>query len=671
MKPNLIGILFGSLGLACLAGSFPLQAQDEGPTVPFGDLTTMSLSDDLQGTVRAPEFPAGDQWLNTDHPLTIKELKGKIVLLDFWTYCCINCMHVIPDLKRLEEKYKDSLVVIGVHSAKFKTEKDTDNIREAVLRYEVHHPVINDGDFKVWSGYGIRAWPSFALIDPEGKVVGLTSGEGVYETMDPILAELTDHYKKEGKLNLTPFHYSLEKDKVPQSFLSFPGKLAADEKSDTLVLSDSNHNRILIASLRGQIRKAAGSGTQGFRDGDFKTAEFFHPQGVYFDAEGQVIYVADTENHAIRKIDLKAGTVSTLAGSGHQARGYNLEGAGKSIDLNSPWDVLKKGDLLYIAMAGSHQIWTLNLKSNAASVFAGSSREDIIDGPLKKAALAQTSGLSTDGEHLYFVDSETSSLRETGFSPSDSVTTLVGRGLFDFGDTDGPGPQARFQHPIGLAFHDGAVYVADTYNNRVRSYNLKTKEVGTVLGGKEAGLKDGDAAESLLNEPCGLAFAGDRMFIADTNNQLIRVYDLKTKKVESLVLSGLDQAGALPTMPSAKPEALLSAQEVKPSVKELSFNVLLPEGLQLNAQAPSQLELSASDDSVVKVAEASVPVTSTTITVPVKLVAGQSTLSLSLTLFYCSHGQQALCYFKQVSLALPLKISDQGADSLRVDYPIH
>jgi thiol-disulfide isomerase/thioredoxin len=669
MTPHLTKLLFWGLGLAFALDASSLRAQSLAPG-SLGDLSAMSLSEDLQATVRAPEFPAGDPWLNTDHPLTIKELKGKIVLLDFWTYCCINCMHVIPDLKRLEEKYKDSLVVIGVHSAKFKTEKDTDNIREAILRYEVHHPVINDSDFKVWSGYGIQAWPSFALINPEGKVVGLTSGEGVYETMDPILAELTDHYKKEGKLNLTPFHYSLEKDKVPQSFLSFPGKLAADEKSDTLVISDSNHNRILIAGLDGKISRAIGSGQQGLRDGDFKTAEFFHPQGVFLDVEDQAIYVADTENHAIRKIDLKAGMVSTLAGSGRQARGYNLEGAGKSIDLNSPWDVLKKGDWLYIAMAGSHQIWTLNLKSNVASVFAGSSREDILDGPLKQAALAQTSGLSTDGDHLFFVDSETSSLRETGFNLSDSVTTLVGRGLFDFGDIDGPGPGARFQHPIGLAYHDGAVYVADTYNNRVRRYDLKTKIVSTLLGGKEAGLRDGDAAQSLLNEPCGLAFAGDKMFIADTNNQLLRVYDFKTGKIGSLVLTGLHQAGVMPPTPPGKPAVVLAAQEVDPSVKELTFTLELPSGLQLNSQAPSQLELSASDRSVAKIAVSSIPVTATTLMVPVQLTPGQTTLNLDLTLFYCSHGQQALCYFKQATLALPLKVSGQGADSLGLTYSI-
>lgn len=666
-------ILFWGWGALAftLSGSSPLKAQALDGHAPLGDLSTMSLSDDLKGSVRAPEFPAGDAWLNTDHPLTMRELRGKIVLLDFWTYCCINCMHVIPDLKRLEEKYKDSLVVIGVHSAKFKTEKDTANIREAVLRYEVHHPVVNDADFQIWNSYGIQAWPSFALIDPEGRVVGLTSGEGVYNQLDPILAELTAHYEEERKLNLKPFHYAPEAGKVRPSLLDFPGKLAADKKSDTLVISDSNHNRVLLTDLEGRIKDVIGSGKEGLKDGNFKTAEFFRPQGVCLDPETQAIYVADTENHAIRKIDLKNGTVSTLAGTGKQAAAYNQEGPGKTINLNSPWDVLKKGDLLYIAMAGSHQIWTLDLTTGAARVFAGSSRENIQDGPLPQAALAQTSGLSTDGQHLYFVDSETSSLRETGFSPSDSVTTLVGKGLFDFGDVNGPASHALFQHPIGLAYHDGAVYVADTYNNQVRRYDLKTRTVSTLLGGEESGLRDGDAAQSRLNEPCGLAFAGDRLYIADTNNQLIRVYDLKAKKISSLTLSGMDSAD-LPPAATPGPPTDLKAQTVNRSAQDLRFHFTLPPGLQLNAQAPSRLEVAASDPSVAKFTGSPVAITGDSLSVPVELHPGQTIVTFSLTLFYCSHGHQALCYFKQADLALPLSVvANGGADHLALDYAVH
>ncbi|HEX2869201.1 MAG TPA: thioredoxin-like domain-containing protein [Ignavibacteriales bacterium] len=128
----------------------------------------------------APEFPDGLDWLNVDHPIKLSDLRGKVVLLDFWTFCCINCMHIIPDLKKLEAKYPGELAVIGVHSAKFLSEQETGNIRQAILRYDIEHPVVNDKDFKIWTSYGANAWPTVVLIDPRGDVVGHHSGEGVY-----------------------------------------------------------------------------------------------------------------------------------------------------------------------------------------------------------------------------------------------------------------------------------------------------------------------------------------------------------------------------------------------------------------------------------------------------------------------------------------------------------
>jgi thiol-disulfide isomerase/thioredoxin len=126
---------------------------------------------DTRALVRAPEFPAGMQWLNTATPLRLADLRGKIVLLDFWTYCCINCMHIIPELTALERKYPNELVVIGVHSAKFHNEGDSENIRQAILRYEIQHPVVNDRDFRIWRSYAVRAWPTLMVIKPSSVKV--------------------------------------------------------------------------------------------------------------------------------------------------------------------------------------------------------------------------------------------------------------------------------------------------------------------------------------------------------------------------------------------------------------------------------------------------------------------------------------------------------------------
>jgi len=632
----------------------------------------MPLHPDLQGTVNAPDFPAGAEWLNIDHPISMKELRGKIVLLDFWTFCCINCMHVIPDLKKLEEKYPGQLVVIGVHSAKFNSEKDSDNIRNAILRYEIHHPVINDKDFKVWGAYGINAWPSFALIDPNGKVVGITSGEGVYETLEPYIDELAKHYQAEGQLNLKPIPLALEKDKKPAMPLSFPGKIVADEKSDTLVISDSDHNRIVVATLNGHVKEVIGGKSSGFKDGDFHHARFFRPQGVYFDAAHQVIYVADTENHAVRQIDLTKKKVETLAGTGHQALQYNMEGKGTHVALNSPWDLIKIENQLYIAMAGSHQIWTLNLKSLEAKVYAGSGRENIEDqNDPKQAALAQTSGITTDGRSLYFVDSETSSLRSVGLPPAGGgVTTFIGSGLFDFGDKDGSAKEAMLQHPIGITWHDGRIYVADTYNNKIKRFDPKTRVITTLLGGSKAGHEDGSASQSLLNEPCGLAFAGDKLFIADTNNNLIRVFDTKTNQISTLELTGLEKLHPMKTQAFGGEKVTLTAQKVSPDVKELQLEIALPADRQLNAQAPSRYEISSSDASAVKLGNSSGDLKSSLLSIPVVLQSGHSELTMTLHIFYCSHGKEALCYFKEVQLRIQVNVSDDGEKAFKTRYAI-
>src|SRR5689334_22341008 len=253
------------------------------------------------GKIRAPELSGGRGWLNTDKPLSLAALKGKVVLLDFWTYGCINCMHIIPDLKKLEKKYPNELVVIGVHSAKFENEKDTENIRRIVLRYEIEHPIVNDADFKIWKAYAVNAWPTRYLIDPAGYVIGKLSGEGGYEAIDKVIGDTIAEFRKRGELNEAPLKLVLEKAKVGDLPLAFPGKVLADEKSDRLFIADSDHNRIVIAKLDGTLVDVVGTGAHGMVSSSFADSSFFRPQGMALD--GDKLYVADTENHLIRRID--------------------------------------------------------------------------------------------------------------------------------------------------------------------------------------------------------------------------------------------------------------------------------------------------------------------------------------------------------------------------------
>src|SRR5882672_2600671 len=326
-----------------------------------------------RGRVRAPELSGGRGWLNTDKPLSLAALKGKVVLLDFWTYGCINCMHIIPDLKKLERKYPNELVVIGVHSAKFENEKDTENIRRIVLRYEIEHPIVNDADFVIWRSYAVDAWPTRYLIDPGGYIIGKLSGEGGYEALDKAIADSIAEFRKRGELNEAPLKLVLERAKVGDLPLAFPGKVLADQKSERLFIADSDHNRIVIAKLDGTLIETIGTGAHGAQDGSFDQATFFRPQGMVL--EGDTLYVADTENHLIRQVDLKARIVKTIAGTGRQSREHSVTGPALNVALNSPWDLQLVGRTLYIAMAGPHQIWKLDLDKQEISTFAGSGRE--------------------------------------------------------------------------------------------------------------------------------------------------------------------------------------------------------------------------------------------------------------------------------------------------------
>lgn len=468
----------------------------------------------------APEFKTGLPWLNVSRPLTMKALRGKVVLLDFWTYGCINCMHVIPDLKRLEAKYGTKLAVIGVHSPKFDNEKNLDTLRSIVVRYGLEHPVVNDVDFALWRQYGVRAWPTLVLIAPDGGVVGSVAGEGHYRTLDKAIGELLARFA--GRLDEQPLPLALEKH--TGKLLAAPGKIAASRQF--VAIADTLHHRILLTDRHGKILHAFGGKEAGFRNGQPREARFFAPQGLSFGNGG--LYVADTGNHAIRFIDLGKLTVTTVAGDGQMGGGRisgEFEFDALKIGLASPWDVAYRDGRLYIAMAGTHQIWRLDVQSGKIAPFAGSGREDITDGALAQAAFSQPSGLSSSGDSLYVADAEDSAVRRIDLRAG-QVETLVGTGLFDFGDRDGDFRNARIQHVLGVAVLDeNRLLIADTYNHKLKQLDLKTRTITTLAGSG----KPGGGAN--LNEPGGLAIIDGKTLLADTNNHRIMEYDLKTGKL--------------------------------------------------------------------------------------------------------------------------------------------
>lgn len=430
--------------------------------------------------VRAPELIGKGGWLNTgDQQYTLADLRGRIVILDFWTFCCVNCLHVLDELRELEEKHRDTVVIIGVHSPKFVHEAEHQAVVDAVERYEVHHPVLDDPELATWKQYAVRAWPTLVVIDPEGYVVAQHAGEGHAHALEKLVGELEAEHAAKGTLRRGDGPYVAPEPVA--THLRFPGKALLLPDGGFLV-SDTTRHRLVELDEDGEtVRRTFGTGERGLTDGGPDEVRFSEPQGLAALPDGRIA-VADTVNHAIRALDLTTGTTTTVAGTGRQWwQGSPTSGAAREVDLSSPWDVAWFDGRLWIAMAGVHQLWAYDPETGTVRVAAGTTNEGLVDGPVAEAWFAQPSGLavSGDGERLWVADSETSSLRHV--DREGAVRTAVGTGLFDFGHRDGAADQALFQHPLGVtALPDGSVAVCDTYNHALRRYDPATDEVTTL-----------------------------------------------------------------------------------------------------------------------------------------------------------------------------------------------
>jgi DNA-binding beta-propeller fold protein YncE len=672
------------LFVACIMASVMACSGGGQHATNGGDADGRSAVDGTPATAKkswagkdpAPAIPGGLTWFNVAKPLTLQELKGKVVLLDFWTLGCINCQQIIPDLHRLETEFGDALVVIGVHSGKYSTEHDDASIRDAIKRYNLDHPVVNDPDFAVWNTFGANAWPTLVLIDPAGNLVGGHAGEGVYDLFQPIVSSLVQEFDAKKQVDRTPIPLSLEGATTTSTVLSYPGKVLADAAGKRLFIADSTHNRILVSDLDGRLTQAIGSGKEGFEDGGPSDSSFRQPQGLALSPDGKTLYVADTRNHAVRSVDLASGEVTTIAGTGKQLEKMPT-GNAKATEtaMSSPWDVVRVGKTLFITMAGIHQLWALDLDKGTISVFAGTSREGIDDGPRTQATLAQPSGITTDGKYLYWVDPESSSVRQVPVSGDGEVESITGTGLFDYGDKDGNGKSAKLQHPQGITLAGTVLYVSDTYNHQVRTVDTVSHAVGTAAGaGPDGrGWNDGTGAAAQFDEPGGLGYADGKVYVADTNNNLIRVLDTKTNSVSTLTLSNLSVASD--RAPGRKLQAQLPAQEVSNTASGLRVTFTAPAGYHLNSQAPSTLTLTSSNAAVVDLGEKTLNWSTddgqVSLPVPASLHDGSATITGQASVYYCRTGSEALCFIQQIEITAPVTVSAGAASGeIKFDYTL-
>ena len=495
------------------------------------------MSESAFGVVRAPEIARpGLTWFNVERPLSLADLRGKIVLLDFWTFCCINCMHILPALRKVEEAFPREVVVIGVHSPKFAAEKDGANLAQAIARYGIVHPVVHDPEFQLWRQYAVRAWPTLVFVGPEGQVLGQTSGEPDPAKLLEVVGQLVRGARQAGQLQ--PSALSLAPATAPRGTLRFPAKLkplrwrdgARGDDGRRWALADAGHHQIAILDDDGREVLRIGSGRSGAEDGALGEASFNGPQGLI--ADGENIYIADTGNHTLRRADLARRRVDTLAGTGLRGMALGGRASARKTALASPWDLALDGERLYFANAGTHQLGALDLADGTVQALAGDSGEAIEDGEARSARLAQPSGLALDREarRLYFVDSETSAVRvveELDGAPR--VRTLAGTGLFDFGHRNGPLAEARFQHPLGIARSGGTLLIADSYNGALRAIDLEQARVRDF----DEGFTCEDALCIPAAEPAGVWADGARVFLVDTNNHRVLAFETARKTYKS------------------------------------------------------------------------------------------------------------------------------------------
>ncbi|XP_063940055.1 protein SUPPRESSOR OF QUENCHING 1, chloroplastic isoform X2 [Daucus carota subsp. sativus] len=679
-------------------GSPPFEQSEEGSRTRIKQF--VNYISDLENKGNAPtvpEFPPKLDWLNTAPLQLSRDLKGKVVLLDFWTYCCINCMHVLPDLEFLERKYKDMpFTVVGVHSAKFDNEKDLEAIRKAVLRYGITHPVVNDGEMYLWRELGISSWPTFAIVSPNGKLIAQISGEGRRKDLDSLVEAALLYYGRKNILSNTQIPLRLEKDNDPRllaSPLKFPGKLAVDVYNSRLFISDSNHNRVVVTDLDGNFLVQIGStGEEGLRDGNFSEAAFNRPQGLAYNPKKNLLYVADTENHALRVINFVDEMVQTLAGNGIKGSDYKGGQKGNSQLLNSPWDVCfePENEIVYIAMAGQHQIWEHNTLDGVTRAFSGDGYERNLNGSSStNTSFAQPSGisLSPDFKVAYIADSESSSIRSVDLKTGGSKLLAGGDpvfsdNLFRFGDHDGTGSEVLLQHPLGVVCgKNGQIYFADSYNHKIKKIDPDTKRVSTLAGLGKAGFKDGAALEAQLSEPSGIAEASNgRLYIADTNNSLIRYLDLSKQEAE---ISTLELKGVVPPRTVSRSLKRLRRRSgvgtetvkvdgVSSSEGILSLKISVPEGYHFSKEARSKytVDIEPEDAATIDPLEGDLSSEGTAMLHYNRSSPSASMGKINCKVYYCKEDE--VCLYQSLTFEVPFQevTSNSIPTEVRLSYVV-
>ncbi len=614
-------------------------------------------------------FSKPDQkWLNLSKPIIDEDLKDRVILLHFWNRSCISCIATLFDIKKLEQKFGNKLLVIGIYSAKFDSEKNYQLIENAVLKHDITHPILVDDDLKIWNNFKIKAWPSFVLINPHGNEVETYVGENSVVEMSRDVKKIISRYRY--RLNSNPLPITPEKYNKIGNVLRFPSKLAyssslsyKSRQYSAIFISNSGQNNIVISALNGDIIEKIGGAEEGLVDGIFDDATFNSPSGILFN--DNKLYVADSGNHALRVIDFKEGLVKTLVGSG--VKGDVISDAtaidAALVNLSSPSDVefFPDKNTIAISNSGTNQILLYHLKDHKISVLAGSGKEGMLDGKGRASSLAQTSDMSAFQGKLYFLDALTSSLRVV--DKSGDVKTLIGQGE-KFGHANGAKEKALMQHPLALTVDNSGVYIADSFNHRIRKYDFSSKQIRDLVGAES---DDDFGAKTRFDSPEGIISIANNFYISDSGNN--RLLILNRSKLNSTLLNvmpplKLPKEGFLEYLPNLQKSTVISLKENAEIILKIDVN----DGWKINEDGPSFINLlelvsddkadliSSFDWHAVKSKEMKLP----------KLSSSKNYL-MQGTIYYCEDKINSLCYLKSYEQ----KISADGDDkSLQIDVKL-
>ncbi|MGB6036703.1 MAG: hypothetical protein WBG42_10590 [Cryomorphaceae bacterium] len=480
-----------------------------------------------------------ENWINAAMSKMETEHYGKFTIVHFGTFDNFMSTADMEDLSLLQKEYPNIRVLISLNP-KFGYPTAEEDILSELEKRQIPLPVYIDRDFELWECMKVEFWPTTMFFGPQGSLVEAHEGRLNLEELRMSMPEVINRLRPFIDKNPEPFYGMPPGRWKKRTVLEYPAGLAVNERESMIFVSDQLGDRILGLTLDGNIMYCIGNGEKGFKDGALEQATFNGPRGMAMDSENFILYIADTDNHAVRKVDLINDEVTTIMGTGMTPRRMPKKIVGMNSLINAPTDLLLDGNDLYISMQGSNQIWKMDLRTGVAEPIAGSESFGFTNGEALSSDLAAPSGLSADPSGaLFFTDAQASALR---YVDDGKVETSVGEGIFTFGYADGKKDDVKLRYPNGIVSYDEKIYLADTYNHCIRVIEPFKQRSETVSGNHSiAGYRNGFTP--LFNQPMDVAMLGKTLIIADAGNGALRTLNLESGEVGSIPLINYECVG--------------------------------------------------------------------------------------------------------------------------------